>query len=92
MNQCKFREGQDVWIISGRYKIGFSIKQYVFEKEMKHGLYLIREKDGEGEFAIEPYLVFVSEKDAHDSLVSKFTFWLERENKRYEESVRETEP
>ena len=88
MNQCKFQKGQDVWVICGRYKNGFSISQHVFESEHKRGYFWLRDKDGQ-EFLIEPYLVFCSEKAAHDSLVSKFTFWLERENKRYEESMRD---
>ena len=85
MNQCKFHEGQDVWVISGHYKTGFSIKQYVFEKQARNGLYWIRGKDNDDNFVMSPYLVFGSEKAAHASLISKFTFWLKREKQRYNE-------
>lgn len=88
MNQCKFQKGQDVWAVSGHYKNGFSITQYVFESETRRGYFWLRDKESDEQFITMPYLVFCSEKAAHDSLVSKFTFWLERENKRYEESMR----
>ena len=82
MNICKFKKGQDVFVISGHYKKGFSYKHYYFDGEARNGLYWIR--DNEDRFIIKPYLVFESKKAAHASLMSKFNFWIKREKERYQ--------
>lgn len=87
MNKSEFKKDQVVFSIAGNYKTGLTVKKYTVDFQARNGCYGLQGIEDKSEYVTRrPALVFATEEDAHKSLIQKLQLWIERENKRFEES------